>query len=144
MAAGLGRGVLVSVVRGWRGFGGGAQVCLRSPVGSLYRSEIAVLDLGPDRARGLPVSAEGTMVVIVADADVVAAVLDGGGVEQAVDLVAVWLLVHPDLDGVEHRAVDLNRLVSECRVVEDAEDVVYHLLNWHPWVFPGIEDASAA
>ena len=84
------------------------------------------------------------IMVFAAIADVVATVFDGGGVEEAIDLAAVWLLVRPGLDGAEHGAVDLDRLVSESWVVEDAEDVIHHLLNWHPWVLPSIENSSAA
>jgi hypothetical protein len=90
------------------------------------------------------VPAEGAVVVVAATADVIAALLDGGGIEEAAYLAAVWLLVDPDLDRVEHGAVDLDRLVPKCRVVEDAEDIVHHLLDWHPWIFPGIQDSSAA
>lgn len=88
--------------------------------------------------------AKSAVVVVAAIADVIAALLDGGGIEEAAYSAAVWLLVNPDLDRVEHSAVDLDQLVPECRVVEDAEDIAHHLFDWHSWIFPGIQDPSAA
>jgi hypothetical protein len=145
MAAGLRGGILVAVVRRGHGArrGAGAQEGRRAVV-ALHGGEVAVLDLRPDGPGGLAVAAERTVVVVVGVvvADVVAAFLDGGAVEEAVDLAAVRLLVCPCLDSAEHRAVDLDGLVAECGVVEDAKDVVHHFLDWYARVLPRVEDSS--
>jgi hypothetical protein len=142
VAAGLWGRVLVAIVRrgDWgMGLGRGAAAQVRRAVIPFHGCEVAVLDLRPYRSSGLSVAAQGAVIMVIAAlTDVIAAVLDGGGVEEAVDLAAVGLLVRPGLDGAEHGAVDLDRLVPESWVVEDAEDVVHHLLNWHPWVLPSI------
>jgi hypothetical protein len=38
--------------------------------------------------------------------------------------------------------VDLDGLVAECGVVEDAKDVVHHFLDWYARVLPRVEDSS--
>lgn len=52
------------------------------------------------------------------------------------------LLVCPFLDGVKHDAVDLDRLVAEAGVVEDADDIVHDFINRNSWVLPRIEYSS--
>lgn len=60
-----------------------------------------------------------------------------------INIVAIRILVDPFLDGVEHAAVDLDRLVPKGRVVEDAEEIVHHLIDWNSWVLPSIEDTPS-
>lgn len=143
MAAGLRRGILVAVMRRWHRVRGGAGAQERCAVVALHGGEVAVLDLRPDGPGSLAVAAERAVVVVVGVvADVVAAFLDGRAVQEPVDLATVRLLVCPRLDGAEHCAVDLDGLVAERGVVEDAEDVIHHFLDWDAWVLPCVEDSS--
>ena len=86
---------------------------------------------------------EGAMVIVTGEsADVITAVLDGGRVEEAVNLATVGLLIDPDLDGVEHGAVDLHGLITQGRVVEYTEDVGRYFFYGNPWVLPSVENSS--
>lgn len=67
---------------------------------------------------------------------VVAARLDGLRAEDVVELVALWVLVHPLLDGGEHVALDLTVVVAESWVVEGAEDILDDFADWNTWVLP--------
>jgi hypothetical protein len=56
--------------------------------------------------------------------------------------VAIWSLVHPSPDSVEHVAMDLDALIPQSWVMENTNNIVHHLLNWNPWVFPGIQNPA--
>jgi hypothetical protein len=68
--------------------------------------------------------------------------LDRFGAQNLVKVVAVWLLIYPISDSVEHGAMDLDRLVPESRVVESAENIIHHFVNRNPRVLPGIKNSS--
>lgn len=66
----------------------------------------------------------------------IAASLDGLRAEDMVQLVALWVLINPLLDGGEHVALDLAVVVAEGWVVEGAEDILDDFADWDTWVFP--------
>lgn len=68
--------------------------------------------------------------------DVVLVVLDGLGGEDAVDLVAAWVLVGPGFNGLEHVALDFDTIAAESGVVEGLEDIVNDLVDRHVGVLP--------
>lgn len=57
-------------------------------------------------------------------------------------MTAVWLLIDPFADGVEHVAVQLTLLVADGWVVESAEDIVHDFVDGDSWVLPGVEDTT--
>ena len=59
-----------------------------------------------------------------------------------IEFVAVWVLAGPVSDRVEHVLLNLNTLVSDRGMVESAENIVHHLVNWNAGVFPGVENSA--
>lgn len=74
---------------------------------------------------------------------VVATCLDRLRAKNLIEFMALWVLVRPLSDGIEHVAVDLAGLLTETWVVESAEYVFNDLGDWDTWVFPSEEHASA-
>jgi hypothetical protein len=38
--------------------------------------------------------------------------------------------------------MDLDALIPQSWVMENTNNIVHHLLNWNPWVFPGIQNPA--
>ena len=95
--------------------------------------EIACLNLGPERALGLAVTelvedATAAAIVAVGSAsrllvaaeDVVLAVLDRFGAQDAVDIVPMRELIGPLADRVKHGALNLDAVSADSRMMECA------------------------
>lgn len=74
---------------------------------------------------------------------VVAASLDRLRAKDVVELVALWVLVNPLLDGGKHVALDLAVVVAETWVVKCAENILDNFAHWDTWVLPCEEHTSA-
>jgi hypothetical protein len=70
--------------------------------------------------------------------DVVLTVLDTCRTKEMVYIVATRIFINPFTDGVEHVTLDLDALVTQCRMVEGAQYVSTELVNGHTSVFPRI------
>ncbi len=73
---------------------------------------------------------------------VVMSCFNGGGAEDVIEVVSVWLLFNPFTDCSEHVAVDFNGLIAKSRVMEDAEDVSHYFVHVDAWIFPSVDDAA--
>jgi hypothetical protein len=70
--------------------------------------------------------------------DMVLAVLDALGAEKMVQLISAGILADPFTHGVIHLPLDLDSIVSDCRMMEGAKDIVDDFVDGYSGVLPGV------
>lgn len=132
---------------------------LRPAVSSLHGVKVSRLDLTPQTTRylavtqlaesvapGRPVSlttvAMSTTGLLIWANDLILSVLDRLASKNIVEFMTARVLVRPLPDGFEHGSLDLDTLVTDCWMVEGAEDIVDNFVDGHTGMFPGIEYAG--
>lgn len=73
---------------------------------------------------------------------VVVAGLDRSRAQDVVQIVAIWLLVNPFTDCIEHVSVDFDTLIAKSWMMEYSENISHHFIDWHSWVLPSIKDSA--
>lgn len=68
--------------------------------------------------------------------NVVLALLDGFRTENAIEFVTTGVLVSPGADSLEHVTLDLDVVVAQGGVVENAQDIVHDLIDGDVGVVP--------
>lgn len=59
--------------------------------------------------------------------------------ENAIQVMCIGLLLNPFPDGIEHISMDLEALISQSWVMENAKNIVHYLINRYSRVFPCID-----
>src|SRR2546421_10595694 len=53
---------------------------------------------------------------------------------------AIWQRIDPPLHRLEHRPMDLNRVLANRRMVEHPHAIVHYLIDRHTWILPRVKN----